>query len=212
MKIFLSDFDGTLVNKDILDVLCGINGKEELSNQLNEEFIAGKRDGLPTLKQRIDFLNGISSTQIFDKLNENNYLIDGAYELFSFLKSKNIITVLHSGNLVPVLNYYQKILDIDYVVGNNPRMNGDIISGIELSDFAGRDFKVLGCKKIIDKLEINKKDIFAIGDSPADIPVFELAGTKIVINAKNDVDKLADIVLKNNLAELIPILKEVLND
>ena len=72
MKIFLSDFDGTIVSKDILDVLCGINGKEEISKQLNEEFISGKREGLPTLKQRIDFLQGISYSQIYKKLEENN--------------------------------------------------------------------------------------------------------------------------------------------
>ena len=77
-KLFLSDFDGTLVNKDILDVLCGINGKEEESKFLNEEFIAGKREGLPTLKQRIDFLKGVTSLQIKEKLDKNNYLVPGA--------------------------------------------------------------------------------------------------------------------------------------
>lgn len=210
MKIFLSDFDGTLVNKDILDVLCGINGKEAESRRLNEEFIAGKRDGLPTLKQRIDFLSGVSYQQIYNKLEENNYLIEGAYELFSELKKRGVITVLHSGNLTPVLRYYQETLGISYIVGNTPRMKNDIITGIELSDFAGRDFKVLGCKKIIEKYNVKKSNIIAIGDSPADLPVFNIAGTKIVINAKNKIENEADIVLNNNLTELLPILDKIL--
>jgi len=112
-KLFLSDFDGTLVNKDILDVLCGINGKEEESKRLNEEFIAGKREGLPTLKQRIDFLKGITTAQIKAKLDVKNYLIAGAIELFAYLKASGYITVLHSGNILPVLEYYQGLLDID---------------------------------------------------------------------------------------------------
>lgn len=210
MKVFLSDFDGTLVNKDILDVICGINGKEAESRRLNEEFIAGEREGLPTLKQRIDFLSGISYKQIYDKLEENDYLIDGAVELFHTLKTKKVITVLHSGNLVPVLKYYQDKLGIDYIVGNMPRMDGDIIKGIELSDFAGREFKVIGCRKIIDQYKIDKEDIIAIGDSPADLPVFALAGKRIVINAKNGIEQEADIVLKNTLSELIPLLKAIL--
>ncbi len=86
MKIFLSDFDGTLVNKDILDIICGINGKELESKILNEEFIAGKREGLPTLKQRIDFLKGVTKQQIADKLNQNDFLIDEALNLFDFQK------------------------------------------------------------------------------------------------------------------------------
>lgn len=210
MKIFLSDFDGTLVNKDILDVLCSINGKEAESKRLNEEFLAGRREGLPTLKQRIDFLSGVSYKQIYEKLEENNYLIDGAYELFEELKRRGVITVLHSGNITPVLRYYQEKLGISYIVGNKPRINNNIITGIELSDFLGRDFKVLGCKKIIEQYNVQKNDIIAIGDSPADLSVFQIAGTRIVINAKNDIEKEADIVLNNSLVELIPILDSIL--
>lgn len=211
-KIFLSDFDGTLVSTDILDILCGINGKEEESKKLNEEFIAGKREGLPTLKKRIDFLAGINSTQIKNKLDQNNYLIKGAKRLFDYLRAKDFITVLHSGNIIPVLEYYKNLLGIDYIVGNNPRVANGIIQGIELEDFAGRDFKVIGCEKIIKKLNINKKDIFAIGDSPADLAVFSLAGTKIVINAKEGVDEVADIILKDDLSELIPVLEHICNE
>ena len=210
MKIFLSDFDGTLVNKDILDVLCGINGKESESKRLNQEFLDGKREGLPTLKQRIDFLSGVSYQQIFNKLEENNYLVEGAYELFKELKKQGVVTVLHSGNITPVLKYYQEKLGISYIVGNTPRMNGDKIVGIELSDFAGRDFKVIGCKKVIDKYNIEKKDIIAIGDSPADLPVFAISGVKIAINAKNNIEKEADIILNSKLSELLPFLGNIL--
>lgn len=210
MKIFLSDFDGTLVNKDILDVLCGITGHEEDSKILNEEFIDGKREGLPTLKQRIDFLHGVTTNQIFEKLLENDYLVDGAIELFAELKKRNIITVLHSGNLVPVLQYYQKKLNIDYIIGNTPRMSGNTIQGIELEDFASRDFKVKGCIEIINKLNVDKKDIIAIGDSPADLSVFDLASKKIVINGKGNIEKCADIVLNDNLFELILKLNQIL--
>lgn len=210
MKLFLSDFDGTLVNKDILDVLCGITGNEEVSKKLNMEFIEGKREGLPTLKKRIDFLNGVTLSDVFNKLNENNFLIEGAYELFGELKKRGVITVLHSGNLVPVLQYYQKELGIDYVIGNKPRMDKDTILGIELEDFAGNDFKVNGCQDIINKLGVEKKDIIAIGDSPSDHAVFGLANKKIVINAKAGIEKEADIILENSLLELIPYLNEII--
>lgn len=79
---------------------------------MNMEFIEGKREGLPTLKKRIDFLNGVTLSDVFNKLNENNFLIEGAYELFTELKKRGVTTVLHSGNLVPVLQYYQKELGV----------------------------------------------------------------------------------------------------
>jgi len=208
MKILLSDFDGTLVNRDILDVLCGINGKEAESIFLNEEFIAGRREGLPILKQRIDFLIGVGKEQIKAKLDQNDFLVKGAVDLFKFLKSNHVITVLHSGNIMPVLEYYQRKLGIDYLVGNMPRCKGDVIQGIELEDFASRDFKFTGCQNIINKLGVIKDDIVAIGDSPADLQVFGLAGTKVVINAKGGIEKEADLILKDDLSDLIPILRK----
>lgn len=210
MKVFLSDFDGTLVNKDILDILCGITGHEDESRALNEAFIKGERQGLGVLKERIDFLNGVTLNQIFSKLDENDYLIKGARELFLELKRRNIITVLHSGNLLPVLQYYQKKLGIDYIIGNSPRIKNDIIQGIEIEDFASSDFKVLGCKKIIDHLNINKENIIALGDSPADLEVFKLASKKIVINPKGNIEQSADIVLNDNLLDLVLILDTIL--
>ena len=115
--------------------------------------------------------------------------------------------MLHSGNLVPVLEYYQKLLGIDYVVGNAPRMDGNMIIGIEIEDFASRNFKVDGCQKIIDEIGAEKKDVLAIGDSPADRAVFSLADKRIVINPKGGTEQEADIILNSSLAELISILQ-----
>jgi phosphoserine phosphatase len=206
-KIFLSDFDGTLVNKDILDVICGIVGKEEESHTLNTEFIQGKREGLPTLKQRIDFLKGVSLDKIYECLNQEPYLIKGAKELFNYLKKEGFTTVLHSGNLVPVLQYYQNFLGIDYIIGTSPRIINDIIQGIGLEDFNGRNFKVDGCLEIIEELGINKKDIIAIGDSPSDLGVFSLAETTIAINPKGGIEKEVKFVVNDDLKEVIDILK-----
>lgn len=210
IKAFLSDFDGTLVNKDILDVVCGICGKEKESRMLNEEFIAGKREGLPTLKQRIDYLSGISLDQISKKLDERNYLIDGAEELFEFLTSHNIITILHSGNITPVLKYYQKLLNIDYVLGTSPRMIGNVIQGIEVSDFGSRDFKVKGCEGILEQLGIDKSEVVCIGDAPSDSDIFDLSAVSIAINPKGNIAEKADYVIHDSLKNAITILEKII--
>ena len=206
-KLFLSDFDGTLVKKDILDVVCGIVGKEEESHNLNMDFIQGKRDGLPTLKKRIDFLKDVSLNQIFDTLRKNPYLIKGAKELFDYLRGNGYISVLHSGNLVPILEFYKEYLGIDYVIGTSPRIKDGIIQGIELEDFNGREFKVTGCQAIIDDLGFKKEDIIAIGDSPSDLGVFGLAEKTIAINPKGGIEKDATFVIEEDLTQAIDVLK-----
>jgi phosphoserine phosphatase len=206
-KLFLSDFDGTLVKKDILDVVCGIVDKEEESYNLNFEFIQGKRDGLPTLKRRIDFLKGVSLNHIFDILRKNSYLMKGVKELFDYLRNNGYTTVLHSGNIIPVLQYYKDYLGIDYIIGTLPRIKDDLIQGIELEDFNGKEFKVLGCQEIIDTFCFKKQDIIAIGDSPSDLGVFGLAGKTIAINPKGGIEKKATFVIGEDLTQVIDILK-----
>lgn len=210
IKGVLLDFDGTLVNKDILDVVCGIVGKEEESDQINKDFHAGKLTGLTPLITRINFLKGVSLTQIQNKLSENAYLVPGAKELLDFLNQNKIVSILNSGNITPVLSYYQELLGITYIVGTNPKMTGEIIDGIKEENFPGRHFKVIGVKKILEELSIRPEDTLAIGDSPADKTMFELAGKSIAINPKNGIDQFASYVIENDLSNAIPIL-EALN-
>src|SRR3989304_437710 len=113
IKVALLDFDGTLVTKDILDLLCIAVGKEAESIKLNEAFHRGELPGVTGLIARINFLTGMSKQQIFEILKPNDYLMPGARELMSFFKDHKVITILASGNIVPVLEYYQQLLGID---------------------------------------------------------------------------------------------------
>ncbi|HAN10500.1 MAG TPA: hypothetical protein DCP90_07790 [Clostridiales bacterium] len=127
-----------------------------------------------------------------------------------YLKSKGIYTVLHSGNITPVLMYYQELLKIDSVFGTNPRMEDKTILGIEIEDFGSSDFKVKACRKVIEELGLKKSEIVAIGDSPADKGIFELAGYSIAINPKGDIAQYADTVIGNDLKQVIPIVENLL--
>lgn len=208
IKAVLIDFDGTIVTKDILDVVCGIVGKEEESDKINKDFHAGKLTGLAPLATRINFLKGVNVAQITEKLSENPYLMQGAKELFSYLKQNSIVSIIHSGNITPILSFYQKELGADYIVGTNPQMNGEEIVGISENDFLGNNFKVEGVKKILEQLGISPEETIAIGDSPADKPMFEYAGKSIAINPKNGVEEFADYVIKDSLANAIPFIED----
>jgi len=64
IKVALLDLVGTLVTQDILDLLCHSVGKEKESRELNEAFHRGELPGLEALVKRINFLSGITTTQI----------------------------------------------------------------------------------------------------------------------------------------------------
>ena len=205
-KIFLFDFDGTIVTEDILDVVCDIVGKKEESIIINEKTHTGELTGLQPLCDRINFLHGISYEQIKEKLDKENYLRKGTVELFEYLKANDFITVLSSGNIMPVLRYYKELLGIDYIFGSNPKMSGDVIENIEFSDFSGKDFKYNSCLDVINRLNIQKNKVYGIGDSIHDIKMLSLAGHKFGIDSKGDFKEYVDIVIEDDIREVIKYL------
>ena len=210
----LIDFDGTIVTTDILDVICGIVGKKEESRKLNEEYHKGIRSGCTSLITRINFLKGVTTTQIKQKLAENDFLMPGAEEFFYYLNSNNIISILCSGNLVLILDYYKKKLGITHVVGTKPKINENKIISMSEKDFSvsGTGFKLSASKAILNRYNIKASEVVAIGDSPADKSIFEFAEKNIAINPKEGIDNYADFVIKNDLSKAINILNNLMND
>jgi phosphoserine phosphatase len=209
IKAALLDFDGTLVSRDILDVICGIIGKEKESEKINREFHQGIRLGLSGLITRINFLSGVSQNQIDAKLQEEAYLMPGVKKLMAYFNSHKIVTILNSGNIKPVLLAYQKILGITYIVGSEPIMNGNKIQSISEEQFSSPNFKLEGVQQILASINILPAETVAIGDSPADRPIFEFAGTSIAINPRGGIEASADYVIKGDLNKAIKIIEQL---
>lgn len=207
VKAILLDFDGTLVEEDILSVLAEIVNKREESERINQEFYQGSKPGLRGLIERINLLHGLSLHQIEKKLQEKDYLMRGARELLAFLQAQNIVTILASGTILPVLQYYQKMLGINYVIGTQPLIKNGILLGISEADFLDSDFKLFESQIILKNLAINPEESIAIGDSPGDKSRFLFAGKSIAINPKEGIEEFADYVIDSNLASAIPIIK-----
>lgn len=207
IKAVILDFDGTLVSKDILDVICSIVGKEKESAEINENFHSGKIQGIMPLIERINLLQGVWVSQIKQKLDKEAYVMPGAKDLLIFLQNAHIISILASGNILPVLRYYQNLLSIDYIVGSTPIMKGEIITGISEENFSSQDFKLSGVKKVIENLNIKPSETLAIGDSPADKSLFLFSGKSIAINPKGGIEKFATYTIGNNLMHAIPIIQ-----
>ena len=209
IKVCILDFDGTLVTKDILTLLCGVVGKLEESEKLNDAFTRGEINGLDALVTRITFLSGMTHSQIFEFLRKENYLMPGAEELMKFLKDNKIITILASGNIPPVLEYYQKLLGIDYIVGPQPEMDGEKILELKKSSFSSLYFKKDGIKNIIDPMNLEKENIVAIGDGPGDKQTFELSGYNIAFNPQGRIEAFADVVVMDDLRNVIKVLESL---
>lgn len=206
-KALLIDFDGTVVTRDILTLVCGIVGKEAESEQLNEEYMRGIKPGITPLITRINFLAGITLQQITAKLKQRDYLMPGAAALIDYCNQHEIISILNSGNIIPILQYYQHKLGITHIVGTQPEMKNETIVSISEADFSGADFKLEDSKKILASYHITAEETVAIGDSIADKTLFDYAATSIAINPRPEIRHATDYVIYDDLAKAIPILQ-----
>lgn len=122
------------------------------------------------------------------------------------------MSIIASGNIIPVLKIYQRKLGADYVVGSRSKMTGNRIDSISEADYSGLDFKVHDSRTILNELGIAADSVVAIGDLPADKGLFEFAGTgrRIAINPRNGIGQFADYVIHDDLAVASPILKELM--
>jgi phosphoserine phosphatase len=209
IRALLLDFDGTLVQRDMLSEVIDLVGKKAESEAIDAEFQAGKLPGVLGLVKRISLLSGVTIDQIQQKVREDLALMPGARELFAYCQERGIITILASGSITPILAIYQDELGIDHIIGPQPHIENNTIIGISELDFPKEgNFKVVGIAQILAERNISQNECVAIGDSRGDLAMFELAEYAIAIKPKVNLDEYVDAKVEN-LHEVVGILEEL---
>lgn len=205
-KIFIFDLGGTLVNANTLNEICGLNGNKEKSIEINKNAVKGEFHDVSALCERINLMKGITIDSINKLLDDGNYLRKGAKELFKWLRDNNFITVIITANIKPVADYYQNVLNADYVFSSKPIIADNKIQYMRIEDIPNGDFKYEWCNEVISKLNISKENVYAIGDTLRDKRMLLLAGNRFVVNPKGGIEKYADYVVKEDFCEIIEYL------
>lgn len=201
IKLILCDFDGTITKCDVLDAMCKLAGKFARSQEINAQFISGKKDGKEALIERFSLLSGLSLSSVYDMLEQITFT-DGAEELFSYTSEKKIHTLILSGNADFVLEHFRKKLNFSDIAGSSLFISDGIIQPWD-SDKCTCVDKLGIAKAYIEKLGLKKENIIAIGDSVADQDLFDLASLSFLINKKGDVCSDYEIA---RLDDVIPYL------
>lgn len=125
-----------------------------------------------------------------------------------FFIENHIMSVVHSGNIEPVLKFYQRILMFDYYIATPIELSGEKIRKAILNHQG--DHKESGCNNIINYLGILFDEIISIGDSPSDLNVFKLAKYSIALDPKGRIENKATYAVNGDLFDIIKIITEIL--
>lgn len=129
----------------------------------------------------------------------------GAEELITNLHKANVKTIILSGGIQFLADKWARKWNMDGALANEliDDKNGNLTAIIKSS---GHN-KGPVMEKMIEKYNLKKNEIAAIGDTMVDIPTFERAGLSVAVNTEDErVITKADYHLKGDLTELTKLI------
>lgn len=147
--------------------------------------------------------NNISVIDFSKYIIENKLSLNNPIEEF-LLKNNVAQCVIYSKTLEPIKKANTEVEKLKDIIVNNKTFSL-IDESIPLVKNAFIDVtnidtsKGLGIRKLLDYLNISKKETVGIGDGLNDLPMFENVGFKIAMgNAFDEVKELSDMITDNN--------------
>jgi phosphoserine phosphatase len=200
-KLVMFDMDGTLIQERGIFVIAEKMGfKDDLIKKINNNSYDFYERSIDIAK----LSKGLNKNEILEifrsiKLSEN------AEKVIKELKSQKIITAIATDSYKFLADDLKERLGIEYTFANNLIIDNNIITGeLEIHNkdltqdfFSGKIYSI--CKScalesLCNELNINIKEVIAVGDGKVDIGMIKKAGLGIAYNAPEIVNKNADIV------------------
>jgi len=206
VKLVVFDMDGVLA-----DTYSSWKYVHDYFNTTNEKsvdaYLKGEIDDMEFIRRDAALWKEDGKTIKIGKLAEilsDIPLMNGAKECIEQLKQKKIKTAIVSAGLNILAERVGKELGIDYIYSNGIEtddegfLTGKGIIGVKLN---AKDETV---KNLANRLNIDSKNIVAVGNSCFDVPMFEVAGFGVAFNPDDDcIRKYADVVIDEKNLELV---------
>jgi|TARA_B110000263_G_scaffold177632_1_gene155372 phosphoserine phosphatase len=204
IKLVVFDMDGTLLQPRscwaYIHEHFGTDNAERLKlyiqNKItDQEFV--KAD----VKQWEDNSDKIVNEEYINTILDEIKPIEGAAELVSELHNNNIETIFLTGGITFLAEKWAKKWNMKKPLANNLIDGDDGHLMVEVN--ASGHAKGAVMDKLLSKLNLEKKQVAAIGDTTVDLPMFERAGLSVAVNTddKRVIEK-ADYHLKGEIIEL----------
>ena len=208
IKLVVFDMDGTIIEPRsswaIIHDYFGTDNTEML-----QMYIDHKISDKEFVKADIKLWNSKSNVPVNEEYI--NSILDkakprkGAEELIANLHKANIKTIILSGGIQFLADKWARKWNMDGALANEliDDKNGNLTAIIKSS---GHN-KGPVMEKMIEKYNLEKNEIAAIGDTMVDIPTFERAGLSVAVNTEDErVITKADYHLKGDLTELTKLI------
>ncbi len=206
LKLAVFDFDSTLMDGETIDFFADELGIGEEVSRITEEAMSGRLDFFESLQQRVGLLKGLDLS-IVEKISHNLPYMNGAIELISELKKRDIKVVCFSGGFRTATGYAKDILGYDADFSNvlhhkDGKLTG-LVGGDMMFNFSKGDMLV----RLQNILGVTEDETLVCGDGANDLSMFAHAGTRVAFCAREILEKEANIIIKEK--DLTKILENI---
>ncbi|MDI6819335.1 MAG: HAD-IB family phosphatase [Candidatus Hodarchaeaceae archaeon] len=209
MRLIVFDFDGTLMDGRLIDVLAQRFGFEEKLMKVFESTVPGHVQSLKVAR----LLRGIKLQDVL-KAARNLRFMPGAREVLNGLKVKGYITGIISDSYKRAIESAVEGLPIDFVMANELAVEDGTLTGeIRMPLGWAKDedclrhsvCKLTALREAARRYGASMDETIAVGNGEVDICMVEAAGLGIAFNPNSSkLKRVADVVIESR--DLRPIL------
>ena len=211
--------DSTLIDQEVIDELARSIGLTPAVSAITARAMNGEIDFATSLHERVSLLKGVRA-DIWESLRTDGCITiaNGARQLIRELKAMGVTTAVVSGGFLPMAEWLQGQLGLDYAFANHlltappddvlpfEHLSGALDPGKPLIDAQQKKDILL---RLAVEHDVPVEQTIAVGDGSNDLLMMHAAGMGIAFRAKERVQREAPRRLNgDSLGELLYLFSD----
>jgi phosphoserine phosphatase len=213
-RLVFFDMDSTLVDMEIIDEMAERAGVFREVSRITEKARRGDIDFEEALIQRVALLKGLKVEEL-EKIRSEMRLSEGAEDLVETLKGLGYKLGLVSGGFDYFANFLRDRLNLDFSFANQLEIKNGALTGKVLGKIMDNTYKAKIVNMVSSKEGVLLDQTVAIGDGANDVLMLGQAGLGIAYNAKEKVERAANMSLRRtrlkNILYILGISEEAMS-
>ncbi len=193
-RLVFFDMDSTLVDMEIIDEMAQRAGVFKEVSRITEKARRGDVDFEEALTQRVALLKGLTVEEL-EKIRGEMKLSEGAEDLVETLKRLGYKLGLVSGGFDYFSDFLKGRLGLDFAFANQLEIKNGALTGKVSGSIVDNTFKAKIVNMVASREGVLLDQTVAIGDGANDVLMLGQAGLGIAYNAKEKLDRAANMSL-----------------
>jgi phosphoserine phosphatase len=194
-RLVFFDMDSTLIDMEIIDEMARRAGVFKEVSRITEKAKRGDLDFEEALVQRVALLKGLKVEEL-EKIRNEMKLSEGAEDLVMTLKQLGFKQGVVSGGFNYFTDYLKEKLGLDFAFSNQLEIKNGTLTGRVLGNIVDGPYKAKIVNMVSSEQGILLDQTVAIGDGANDVLMLGQAGLGIAYNAKEKVERAANMSLR----------------